>query len=94
MGLRDRLGALGVAASSSQLGGIFYHVVCRRIDTLLIPLSKGRLSMGPPGRTVLLTTVGARTGRTRHASLAFRWHGDDMVVVNLNLKIITFILLV
>ena len=72
---------LGVAASSSRWGGIFYHVVCRRIDTVLIPLSRGRLSMGPPGQTVLLTTTGAKSGKPRKASLAFMWQGDDMVVI-------------
>jgi deazaflavin-dependent oxidoreductase (nitroreductase family) len=77
----ETLTRLGTAASSSKLGGIFYHVVCRRIDTLLIPLSDGRLAMGPPGQTVLLTTTGARSGRTRHAAVAFLWSGDDMIVI-------------
>jgi deazaflavin-dependent oxidoreductase (nitroreductase family) len=77
----DWLGRLGVAASSSKAGGIFYYVVCRRIDSVLIPLSKGRLSMGPPGQTVLVTTTGARTGKARKTSLAFLWDGDDMIVV-------------
>ncbi len=72
---------LGIAASSSKLGGILYHVVCRRIDTFLIPWSKGRLSMGPPGQTVLITTTGARSGKSRKASLAFLWQGEDMVLV-------------
>jgi deazaflavin-dependent oxidoreductase (nitroreductase family) len=75
------LSRIGTAASSSNLGGIIYHVVCRRIDTILIPLSKGRLSMGPPGQTVLITTTGAKSGKSRKASLAFIWHADDMVVV-------------
>ena len=77
----DRLSELGVRASSSKLGGIFYYVVCRRIDSVLIPLSRGRLSMGPPGQTVLITTKGARSGVPRRASLAFLWEGDDMVLV-------------
>lgn len=80
-GMLDWLGRVGVAASSSKLGGIFYYVVCRRIDSVLIPLSKGRLSMGPPGQTVLVTTTGARTGRPRKTSLAFLWDGEDMIVV-------------
>lgn len=80
-GIVDWLGRVGVAASSSKLGGIFYYVVCRRIDGVLIPLSKGRLSMGPPGQTVLVTTTGARTGRPRKTSLAFLWDRDDMIVV-------------
>ena len=75
------LAEVGVRASSSKLGGIFYYVVCRRIDSVLIPLSKGRLSMGPPGQTVLITTKGARSGVPRKASLAFLWEGDDMVLV-------------
>lgn len=79
--LQEALGRLGVAASSSNLGGIIYHVVCRRIDTVLIPLTRGRLSMGPPGQTVLITTTGAKSGKPRHASLAFMWQGDDMVVI-------------
>jgi len=77
----DWLSRVGVAASSSKLGGIFYAVVCRRIDSVLIPLTKGRLSMGPPGQTVLVTTTGARTGKPRKTSLAFLWDGEDMIVV-------------
>lgn len=79
--ISDRLSEWGTKASSSKFGGIFYHVVCRRIDRVLIPLSKGRLSMGPPGQTVLLTTTGAKSGQPRKASLAFMWQGDDMVVI-------------
>lgn len=80
-GILEGLSRLGVAASSSKWGGIFYYVVCRRIDSVLIPLTGGRLCMGPPGFTVLITTTGARTGKPRKASLAFRWKGDDMVVI-------------
>lgn len=80
-GVADTLERWGTAASSSKIGGIFYHVVCRRIDTILIPLSKGRLSMGPPGNTVLLTTTGAKSGKPRKASLAFMYRGDDMVII-------------
>jgi deazaflavin-dependent oxidoreductase (nitroreductase family) len=80
-GMVDWLSRVGVAASSSKLGGIFYYVVCRRIDSILIPLSNGRLSMGPPGQTVLVTTTGARTRKPRKTSLAFLWEGEDMIVV-------------
>ena len=67
--------------SCSKAGGVFYHVVSRRVDTLLMPLSGAKLSMGPPGRTALITTTGARSGKARKTSLAFLWRGDDMVVV-------------
>ncbi len=80
-GLLDSLNRIGVAASSSKLGGILYHVVCRRIDSVLMPLTGAKLSMGPPGQTVLLTTTGARSGRLRKAAVAFIWHGDDMIVI-------------
>ena len=80
-GIVDALSRIGTAASSSNMGGIFYHVICRRIDTVLIPLTKGRLSMGPPGQTVLITTTGAKSGKPRKASLAFMWQGDDMVII-------------
>ena len=80
-GLLEGLNRLGVAASASKWGGVFYHVVCRRLDTVLIPLTKGRLSMGPPGQTVLITTKGAKSGKSRKASLAFMWRGDDLVVI-------------
>ena len=77
----EGLSRIGVAASSSRWGGIFYYVVCRRIDSVLIPLTGGRLCMGPPGFTVLITTTGARSGKPRKASLAFLWKGEDMVVL-------------
>ena len=67
--------------SCSKAGGAFYHVVSRRIDKVLMPLSGARLAMGPPGRTALITTTGARSGKPRKTSLAFLWRGDDMVVV-------------
>ena len=81
MGLRSALRQWFHEFSCSKAGGIFYYVVSRRLDQVLIPLSKGRISMGPPGRTVLITTTGARSGRRRQASLAFLWKGDDMVVI-------------
>ena len=77
----DTLRKLGIAASSSKIGGILYHQIARRIDRVLIPWSGARLSMGPPGRTVLITTTGARSGRPRVASLAFGWDGDAMIVI-------------
>jgi deazaflavin-dependent oxidoreductase (nitroreductase family) len=80
-GILEGLSRLGTAASSSKIGGILYHVVCRRIDTVLIPLSKGKLSMGPPGQTVLITTTGAKTGKPRKASLAYIWQADAMIVI-------------
>ena len=69
MGLRSALRQWFHEFSCSKAGGIFYYVVSRRLDQVLIPLSKGRISMGPPGRTVLITTTGARSGRRRGIKL-------------------------
>ena len=79
--MKDRLIRVGTRLSSSALGGKFYHAVCRPIDRVLMPLTKGRLAMGPPGRTVLITMTGAKSGKRRQASVAFQWAGDDMVVI-------------
>jgi deazaflavin-dependent oxidoreductase (nitroreductase family) len=80
-GIAETLTRAGTAASSSAIGGWLYHVLCRRIDKVLIPLTNGRLSMGPPGQTLLLTTRGAKSGQPRVASLAFLRRGTDMVIV-------------
>lgn len=81
MGLRAWLSEAGVAASSSKLGGILYDKVCRRIDSVLIPLTDAKLAMGPPGQTLLLTTTGAKSGKRRVASLAYLEEGDALVVI-------------
>lgn len=78
--IRSRLRRARLAFSSSKVGGIFYHRVCRHIDRVLIPLSKGRWSMGPAD-TLLMTTTGARSGRPRVAALAFLRDGDDLVLI-------------
>ena len=72
---------MGLAASSSKLGGIVYDKVCRRIDRVLIPLTGARLAMGPPGQTLLLTSTGAKSGKSRVASLAYLEDGDDLVII-------------
>ena len=72
---------MGVAASSSRLGGILYDKVCRRIDSVLIPLTGARLALGPPGQTLLLTTTGAKSGKRRTASLAYLRDGDALIVI-------------
>ena len=46
---------------------------------MLIPFTKGHISLGPPD-TMLLTTRGARSGKRRSAALAFVREGDDLVI--------------
>lgn len=66
--------------AGTKLGGVVYHRVCCPIDRVLIPLTRGRVSLGPAD-TLLLTTRGARTGRPRRAALAFLREGDDLVII-------------
>ena len=79
--MKQRLVRIGTALSASAIGGKLYHRVCRPLDRVLIPLTNGRLAMGPPGQTVLITMVGARSGKRRQAVVAFQWEGDEMVIV-------------
>ena len=36
---------------------------------------------GEHGQTLLLRTLGVKTGKRRTASLAFMWRGEDMIVI-------------
>ncbi|MBW2245313.1 MAG: nitroreductase family deazaflavin-dependent oxidoreductase [Deltaproteobacteria bacterium] len=79
--MKERLANIGMGLAGSALGGKFYHRVCRPIDRVLIPLTKGRLALGPPGQTVLITMLGARSGKRRQAVVAFQWQADEMVII-------------
>ena len=79
--MKQRLVRIGTELSASAIGGKLYHLVCRPIDRVLIPLTNGRLALGPPGQTVLITMVGARSGKRRQAVVAFQWEGDEMVII-------------
>lgn len=70
----------GMRLASSRAGGWVYDKICRRIDKVLLPLSRGRLSTGP-GQTLLLRTQGARSGRLRSVPLAYVTRGDDLVLI-------------
>jgi deazaflavin-dependent oxidoreductase (nitroreductase family) len=71
---------VGTSFAASRAGGWVYDKVCRRIDKVLLPLSKGRLSTGP-AQTLLLRTRGARSGAPRSVPLAYVSHGDDLILI-------------
>jgi len=83
-GLRGRevswLERTGRSLASSRAGGWVYDKICRRIDQVLLPLSRGRLSTGP-AQTLLLRTRGARSGKPRSVPLAYLTRGDDLVLI-------------
>lgn len=71
---------VGTSFAASRVGGWLYDKVCRRIDKVLLPLSKGRLSTGP-AQTLLLRTQGARSGAPRSVPLAYVSCGDDLILI-------------
>jgi deazaflavin-dependent oxidoreductase (nitroreductase family) len=56
--------------------------VANRIDRVLLPLSRGRISISGPGIPVgRLTSTGAKSGKTRHTPLLYLADGDRVVLV-------------
>lgn len=70
----------GMRFASSRAGGWVYDKICRRVDKVLLFLSRGRLSTGPT-QTLLLRTRGAKSGRSRSVPLAYVTRGDDLVLI-------------
>jgi len=55
-------------------------------DRVLLKVSGGRFGVGTPVglRTLLLTTVGRRSGQSREVALLYVAHGDGLVVIGSN----------
>jgi deazaflavin-dependent oxidoreductase (nitroreductase family) len=66
---------------STRAGGWFVVNVANRIDPALQRLSRGRLSIAVGQPVLLLTTRGARTGRSRSAPLLYGTDGERLVLV-------------
>jgi deazaflavin-dependent oxidoreductase (nitroreductase family) len=75
-------GYLRVAASPA--GHWFVKNVSRRVDPLLLRVSRGRLSTIVLRPLVLLTTRGARTGERRTTPLVYFNEGDRVVLMASN----------
>ena len=73
---------IGFTLASSRVGGWFYVNVARHIDRLLLRSSHGRLNttfgMLP---TLLLTTIGAKSGQPRTAPLIYLQDGERVVLI-------------
>ena len=59
----------------------FSRTVLWRLDPLVLRLTGGRLSLGPAIPTLLLETIGARTGLPRPRAVIYFNDGDDVIVV-------------
>src|SRR5215470_19710185 len=72
--------------ASSRPGAWFFVNVAMRLDRVLIPLTRGRLSSCLGTRyhrrhLLLLTTIGAKSGRPRTVPLLYFADGADLVVI-------------
>ena len=76
--------------TSTWLGQRIYVRIVPPIDRWLMLRSNGRRSLSPPGKPdtlgglALLTTIGAKTGKTRHTPLGFAHDGDSIVILASN----------
>ncbi len=66
---------------ASRAGAWLYVNVMPHIDRPLVRLSRGRLATAPGEPVLLLTTTGAKTGRSRTVPLLYVEHGDDVVLI-------------
>ena len=70
--------------AGSRFGAWFFRFPGNRLDRILMPLTKGhvRTSVGKP--TLLLHTVGAKSGEPRSAPVLYLRDGDNVVVIASN----------
>jgi deazaflavin-dependent oxidoreductase (nitroreductase family) len=66
---------------ASKPGAWFYVNVAMRVDRVLMPLSRGRLSMGFGQQVGLLDTIGAKSGERRRIPLLYLRDGDRVVLI-------------
>jgi deazaflavin-dependent oxidoreductase (nitroreductase family) len=65
----------------SKPGSWFYLNVATRVDRVLLPLSRGRMSISVGQQVGMLETVGAKSGQVRRTPLLFLRDGDRVVLI-------------
>jgi deazaflavin-dependent oxidoreductase (nitroreductase family) len=65
----------------SRIGGWYFVNVAMRVDRVLLPLSRGRLSTGVGQNVLLLETVGAKSGQVRKTPLVYLKDGERVVLI-------------
>lgn len=68
----------------TRLGGWFYVSIATRLDRRLLRISRGRVSCALTWPSLLLTTMGTRTGLPRTVPLLYLADGDRLVLVASN----------
>jgi deazaflavin-dependent oxidoreductase (nitroreductase family) len=69
------------AFAQSKPGSWFYVNVAMRIDRVLLPLSRGRVSISVGQQVGTLETVGAKSGELRKTPLLFLRDGTHIVLI-------------
>ena len=72
---------LGERFAQSKPGSWFYINVAMRVDRVLLPLSRGRVSISVGQQVGMLETVGAKSGEVRKTPLLFIRDGDHVVLI-------------
>jgi deazaflavin-dependent oxidoreductase (nitroreductase family) len=75
--LRTRLESV----AASKAGSWWFLNVAMRIDQVLLPLTRGRISSAPGEAVLLLETVGAKSSERRRTPLQFVRDGDRVVLI-------------
>jgi deazaflavin-dependent oxidoreductase (nitroreductase family) len=75
--LRER----AVALMASKAGSWWFLNVANRIDRVLLPATRGRLSSAPGRQVLLLDTIGAKSGERRRTPLQFVRDDDHVVLI-------------
>jgi deazaflavin-dependent oxidoreductase (nitroreductase family) len=75
--LRERAEAL----VASKAGSWWFLNVANRIDRVLLPATRGRVSSAPGRQVLLLDTIGAKSGERRRTPLQFVRDGDHVVLI-------------
>jgi deazaflavin-dependent oxidoreductase (nitroreductase family) len=65
----------------SKVGAWYFINVAMRVDRVLLPLSRGRLSTGFGQQVGLLDSIGAKSGERRRTPLLFLRDGNHVVLV-------------
>ena len=65
----------------SKAGGWYFLNVAMRVDRVLLPLTRGRISSAPGQQILLLETVGAKSGERRRTPLVYVTDDDHLVRV-------------
>ena len=65
----------------SKAGGWYFLNVAMRVDRVLLPATRGRISSAPGQQVLLLETVGAKSGERRRTPLVYVADGSHVVLI-------------